>query len=298
MSSSSVSATRITIQRLDVLAGAAILRWAIGSGLLVAGTVGLLVAGVTLSVVFPSVETWPLLIGANSTILLGWATRRKEPWLAAAAGVGLYAATAGLAPDESPEVWRPLALASWLLSLIVIAVERYAWKRSAGARDEIPRILRALGPQSRLGPSRTREILASKAIVVGVCLAFLVAALARGQPLLLVFVLAFARSVVLNRYRTARRLEALVAEEVRSIDGRPPILLLRAFEDDRSAVQQNPRPGPFLSPLGMQPPTYEESVARAVSRFGPFLALGSTLRLGAARLTPCYYCSRDGIHPG
>jgi hypothetical protein len=82
--------------------------------------------------------------------------------------------------------------------------------------------------------------------------------------------------------RRGRRLRAPSALELLRSDSRPPVLLLRSFQDEDL---ENPTPRLFYI-LGRQ--RYEEALARALSAIGPPISIGQPgedqPELGAARL--------------
>jgi hypothetical protein len=83
-----------------------------------------------------------------------------------------------------------------------------------------------------------------------------------------------------------RRQVALRLKEVRKLDGRPPVILLRSFEDDNLPLETRFRMLWFFS-AAQEAFTLEEYVVTSVWRCGPVIAIGNpreTLHpLGAAR---------------
>ena len=90
-------------------------------------------------------------------------------------------------------------------------------------------------------------------------------------------------------WRRSQRHEALDADEAMARDPRPPVLYLRSFRDDGTALLDDGRSS--LSRRIVQaiaPPTPEQEMARVLQRVGPVVAIGKPgeplPELGAARL--------------
>ncbi|HXJ86312.1 MAG TPA: hypothetical protein VMS18_05810 [Candidatus Binatia bacterium] len=83
-----------------------------------------------------------------------------------------------------------------------------------------------------------------------------------------------------------RRELALRVQEVRKLDTRPPVLLLRSFEDDNLILQRNPRLLWFFH-AAKEAFTLEEYVVNCIWKLGPVIAVGkpgeNLSPLGAAR---------------
>jgi hypothetical protein len=83
-----------------------------------------------------------------------------------------------------------------------------------------------------------------------------------------------------------RRELALRVQEVRKLDARPPVLLLRSFEDDNILLERNPRLLWFFH-AAKEAFTLEEYVVNCIWKLGPVIAVGKpgedVSPLGAAR---------------
>jgi len=75
-------------------------------------------------------------------------------------------------------------------------------------------------------------------------------------------------------WRTAKQYAALQAGEMRRRDTRPPIILLRSFDDDVIGVDRGPTVNTPLSFWDAKALTLEEVIERALWLAGPVIAIG------------------------
>lgn len=88
-------------------------------------------------------------------------------------------------------------------------------------------------------------------------------------------------------YRVGTRMVAPSADRAEATDARPPVLLLRRFQDDDLGFGHRPTTDPIATYMPDERLTFEELVAEAVAVAGPVVAIGDPAeglpKLGAAR---------------
>jgi hypothetical protein len=86
--------------------------------------------------------------------------------------------------------------------------------------------------------------------------------------------LALVGSYVLSLSTYAKRMRARGAAQSLRKDSRPPILLLRAFDDDYMAVEVAVPSKPWWAMGATRPATFEQTLSDLFSRSGPVIAIG------------------------
>jgi hypothetical protein len=271
---------------VDKLTAAALLSRYVGGACLAVGLFAF-VSGLYLTVQLLFADTWGVVLGGQALGMLGWSVLKKK------LGSGLFPCAlfewCCIATDKMFPEWR-LPLFGGAIVATALAALSFAKYADLDARLGEPATPDINARLVRASPSwkRNGEALLTKAVLLFAGL-FLLAAglLIPGGITLTIGVLSLSRFIS-AQYRKLRRLEALVADELRDGDTRRPLLLLRSFEDDVLPALPATSTARSVS-LGALPTTYEEAVVGALASWGPFVALGATradyLRVGAARLT-------------
>ena len=259
--------------------------------------------GVVVSVLILSLAAnpWPavplLLAGVAVMIVLARFIERGARWalavLTAMLAVTTAVAAVALLKTDGPPLERAQAAAGFVLMLtpcwVLIAL---GWK-AIGRRDAVAAIHDVLRSAWSTVPrerrSRRAQIWFAAAVLVyaaGVVPALLAAVAVGGHLWAIAVVYAPVAAVAGRLWVRGRRLSALDVQQIRMLDVRPPVLLLRSFGDDNLPLEKRYRLLSFLF-SAREALTLEAFVVNQLWRFGPVIAIGNPTErlspLGAAR---------------
>jgi hypothetical protein len=262
------------------------------------------VVALTLIVVLPV----PIAAGSDRTVLAGMVGGALLLWLYAAllergvAAAAMFGAVSTLAVvvmtlfelarHRSQEFWSGAAgmvvfcVPAWLALRAVGASRRLGrLGRRPHARSSTFRKLAHLPRDARLIQSLGPFLGAYAIWTVGAAGGLMAAAVVSGGHGLVLSLVFFPFALAGGRmFDSGRRRLALRLDEVRALDPRPPLLLLRSFADDNLPLE---RRFSMLGNLLQRPFTLEELIVDRLWPVGPVMAIGApgeTLRpAGAAR---------------
>lgn len=260
-------------------------------------------SGVVISVLVVALAAhpWPyallLLTGAAIMIGLAHSLERGARWaLSTLTAIVTFAtAFAGIAlwSVDAPPVERAQAALGFVLMLgpcwVLIALGWKAMKRRAAvaAIHEVLQRPWATVPRERRSRRARAWFAAAVAVYAAGVVPTLLAVVAVGGHLWVAGVVYAPIAAVAGRlWVRGRRLSALDVRQVRLLDSRPPVLLLRSFGDDNLPLEKRYRLLSFLF-SAREALTLEAFVVNQLWRFGPVIAIGNPTEslnpLGAAR---------------